>query len=621
MREQERLLSLAESVGGVGHWRVHRRDQRVVWSEEVYRIHGVSPQDFRPDLTSALAFYPPEAAAEVRTRIEQAYRDGAPFAFEQPLQRADGATRRVACKGVCERDAAGEVASLFGVFQDVTERAALVDAANEASAAKSEFLANMSHELRTPLNSIIGFTHLMLRDGHTPERHRHQLARVEEAGRSLLTLVNDVLDFSKVEAGFMELAARPFSPQRLMEAVAALVHPQAVDKALSLVVDFPFRAAPDVVGDEDRLRQVLLNLLSNALKFTRRGEVRLGLNARVRGDRVQLEFEVSDTGIGMAPDQTARLFERFVQADSSIGRRFGGTGLGLAISKRLVEAMNGEIAVQSTLGVGAAFQVRLELPVAACVAGAGPPRASDKLPTAAAPLDLSARRVLVADDVAVNRELVRLMLAPLGCELTLVCDGDEAVEAATATAFDVILMDVQMPVLDGLAATRRIRSLGGAAARTPIMALTANVLPEQVERCLAAGMNGHLAKPFVPEALISAVLRWSGPEARAAASANPAQDDLIAQIGVKPAMSLLQSLSAQMARMTSATPEDEIDRLSRIAHSIRGAAGAMGYGDVAAACQTLEAAARDGAPTAAPLLAAKAACHRAIAQIEGLLAA
>ena len=413
------------------------------------------------------------------------------------------------------------------MFQDVTEQSALVEAANAAARAKSDFLANMSHELRTPLNSIIGFTHVLVRDESLKPEHRHQLLRIEEAGRGLLTVVNDVLDFSKIEAEGVALVPRAFSPVRLLEHLTALAHPQATDKGLSLVVDYPKDAGAFVLGDMDRLRQVLGNLLGNAIKFTARGEVRLGLQMRRRGERLQLVFQISDTGIGLDADQIATVFKRFAQADGSISRRYGGTGLGLAISKRLVEAMDGSIDVWSEAGRGATFEVRLELPAASAPAGADAPVPA----SATSPGALSAMRVLAAEDVPVNQELVRLMLAPLGCEVTVVGDGEQAVDAVAAAPFDLILMDMQMPVMDGLEATRIIRRLGGRAARTPIVALSANVLPEQIERCRRAGMDDHVAKPFVTEDLQAVVLRWTGRPATVGApsSDNPVLDDLTAQ--------------------------------------------------------------------------------------------
>ena len=616
--ESQRLLALAESMAGVGHWSIRRRDSRIAWSDQVYRIHGVERGSFNPNLQLGVGFYHPDDQAKVMAAIERAFSTKGGFSFELRLRRADGAWRKVASRAVCELDEAGEASSLFGVFRDVTEQTALVEAANAASKAKSDFLANMSHELRTPLNSIIGFTHVLVRDDGLAPQHRHQLLRIEEAGRGLLTVVNDVLDFSRIETQGVELSPRPFSPVRLMENLVALAHPQATDKGLSLVVDYPYDRQVLAVGDVDRLRQVLMNLLTNAVKFTAKGEVRLALQTRRRDGRVQLVFQVSDTGIGIASDQIDSLFHRFAQADGSISRRFGGTGLGLAISKRLMAAMGGSIEVWSELGKGATFEVRLSLPAAESLPETEvPPPAVTTTPE-----PLPAVRVLVAEDVPVNQELVRLMLAPLGCDVVVVGDGEQAVDAAAPGTFDLILMDMQMPVLDGLEATRMIRRLGGEAGRTPIVALTANVLPEQIERCRGAGMNDHVAKPFVTEDLQSMVLKWADRRRDAAAPPqNPVLDDLTAQIGPGPIRGLLASLDAQMAQVVATPSETDPSALSRLAHSLRGAAGALGYGEAAQACEAVETAHRAGASARDAFNALQSACFAARAALEHRLAA
>jgi CheY-like chemotaxis protein len=356
------------------------------------------------------------------------------------------------------------------------------------------------------------------------------------------------------------------------------------------------------------------------VKFTASGEVRLALQTRRRDGRVQLVFQVSDTGIGIASDQIGSLFHRFAQADGSISRRFGGTGLGLAISKRLVEAMDGGIEVWSELGQGATFEVRLSLPVAdALLAAEAPPTASYAADTGPLPV----LRVLVAEDVPVNQELVRLMLAPLGCEVVVVGDGEQAVDAAASGMFDLILMDMQMPVLDGLEATRMIRRLGGEAARTPIVALTANVLPEQIERCLRAGMNDHVGKPFVTEHLQSMVLKWAdgGDAAPPPVAPNPVLDDLTAQIGAGTVRGLLTSLDAQMAQILATPVDTDPAALSHLAHSLRGAAGALGYGDAARACQAVETAHGAGASADAAFTSLQSACCAARAALEQRLVA
>ena len=385
------------------------------------------------------------------------------------------------------------------------------EAAQAAAHAKSEFLANMSHEIRTPLNSIIGFTQVLKRDGSLSAMQLGQLSRVEEAGRSLLTLVNDVLELSKLDSGAVRLKKKPFSPAKLVRDVAALIRPQVVNKGLSLTVDTPTEASRSVIGDPDRLRQVMLNLLSNAVKFTSVGEVALRLRTEPAGQDMRLEIAVEDSGMGIPADQISRLFRRFAQADGSISRRFGGTGLGLAISKQLVEAMGGTIEVESTVKVGSRFLVKLDLPLAPEQAGAiAPVNVDDAAPSARAGA-LCGKRLLVAEDVTLNQKLVQLILGPLGCTIDFVADGAEALRAVQERDYALVLMDMQMPVLDGIETARAIRGLGGRHVDLPIVALSANVFPEQIARARAAGMNDFVTKPIASEDLIGAVLKWAAP--------------------------------------------------------------------------------------------------------------
>lgn len=372
--------------------------------------------------------------------------------------------------------------------------------AQAANKAKSEFLATISHEIRTPLNSILGFADLVAADPDLSPDSRRRLDLIGRAGRSLVEIINDLLDFSKLEAGRMELDPEPLAPAVVLRDAMAIAAPAAESKPLELRVE--------IIGgderslfllDETRLRQVLLNLLSNAIKFTRDGTV----TARLELSDERLRFEIVDTGIGIAPDVQARLFQRFTQADSSISRGYGGTGLGLAISKALVSRMGGEIGVVSAPGQGSCFWV--ELP-------ATPAQPTPSLDTSAPPAsDMRGTRVLLVDDHHVNRELGYALLTLGGHEAVTAEDGAMAVSLLRDQDFDLVLMDVHMPVMDGLAATHAIRAMEGAKARVPILALSADVMPEQVARCMAAGMDGHLAKPIVRDDLLAAVTRFASP--------------------------------------------------------------------------------------------------------------
>jgi signal transduction histidine kinase/CheY-like chemotaxis protein len=377
---------------------------------------------------------------------------------------------------------------------------AAADAARAASA-KSEFLANMSHELRTPLTAILGFSKILKDSKSLGIEDAKQADRINTASRTLLTVVNDVLDFSKMEAGALELEAEALDPISLMTDALDMVAEAAAAKGLGLRLETT--GAPlHVVGDPVRLRQVLLNLVNNAVKFTSRGEIvgAVGFD-RLSERTCRVRFEVRDTGLGIAEDKRALIFERFSQADGSITRQFGGTGLGLAICKRIVTLMNGVIDVQSEPGKGSVFWLDLDLPVAhQLVAEPDAPADED--------LEELEVRALVVEDHPANQELLRIFLEMAGVTVQIVDDGAQAVDAYRNGAFDIILMDAQMPVMDGPEATRRIRALEGDGWRVPIIAMTANVMSEQVNAYFAAGMDAHVSKPIDSSVLVKTVHHW-----------------------------------------------------------------------------------------------------------------
>ena len=432
--------------------------------------------------------------------------------------RKDGATIWLEGRPRVVFTPAGSPFEITDVIRDITARkameaelAAARTAAEAGAQAKSDFLANMSHELRTPLTGILGYAEVLAADADLPEASRRHAARIGAAGEGLLALVNDVLELSRVEAGALILEPRPTDMVELLHGAMDLVRPQAQAKSLALSVEHG-RDLPLVMVDADRLRQVVLNLLGNAVKFTGRGVVTACLRCTPDGEAVRVRLAVSDTGVGIPADRLAGVFDRFEQADASTSRRFGGTGLGLAISRSLVAAMGGEIAVESVEGAGSVFTVCLRLPRAELAPTLPVPAA------ATAGSALVGLRVLVAEDVAINRDLIALFLTPHGVSLHMAPDGAAAVQAASAQPYDAILMDMQMPVLDGLEATRRIRAGGGPCAGAPIIALTANVLPSEVARCFAAGMDDHLGKPLTSAALVAKLeVAASGALRRAAA--------------------------------------------------------------------------------------------------------
>jgi len=502
LEDARRTREMLAEAAGIGAWGYNPETDIYSWSPEFCTLVGYTPDELQERMTYDSLIHPDD-----RARVYGAYfasiSTGAEDSVLHRFLAKDGRWIVLRATFKTEPTASGSFA-LRGLSQDVTELAEALDAAKAASEAKASFLANMSHEIRTPMNGILGVMHLLSNEPLTPDG-KSLLREAAACGQMLAALLNDVLDFSKIEAGMLELRPEPLNPGHLIEGVASLIRPQAEEKGLRLTVDRA-GAAGWVSADPVRLRQILFNLVGNAVKFTLEGEITVKARTFEGPHGQRLRLEVTDTGVGISDEAQTGLFQRFSQGDASTTRRFGGTGLGLAITQRLAEMMGGEAGVTSALGKGSTFWIEIDAPAA---------DAGTISQVTEAGL-LNGLSILVVEDNRTNRMIATKMLENLGASVQVAEDGEQGVEAAAHGAFDLILMDIQMPGIDGVEATRRIRALRAPIRDLPIIALTANVMAHQRQDYLNAGMNGVVGKPISPRSLLTEIARVMDDDAQSA---------------------------------------------------------------------------------------------------------
>jgi len=505
--DSEERFRLAMEVTNDGVWDWDITTDTLYCSPGYFRMLGYEPEELIPTEKILMGLIHPDDLQKVVSAKQKCVENAiTEFSLELRLRAKSGGWKWILRRGrAVARDETGRARRILGTHVDITPLKEAELRADQASRAKSEFLANMSHEIRTPMNGIIGMLHIALQS-ELSEAERQKIEVAVGSARKLMGILNDILDLSKLQSGQFAIEAIPFRLDHLLDQVVGTFKAAIEEKKLSIGMTLHPNIPLGLKGDPLRISQIVSNYLSNAIRFTEAGEISIDVTPDLIGEQVALlRVAVTDTGIGLTPQQQAPLFESFQQADSTIARRFGGTGLGLSICKQLATLMGGEVGVSSLSGQGSSFWFTVTVGILpAGVRVEGPPSPKG---TGTALSLLKGTRLLLAEDDPINQMVALGLLQAVGIQVDLACDGREAVEKAQQGSYEIILMDVQMPVMDGLTATRRIRE-DKTLFDLPIVALTANAMRHQEEECFAASMNDFVSKPFEPIRLYSTILKW-----------------------------------------------------------------------------------------------------------------